>query len=413
MIHFEFTDLVFYLSDGFLLVTVFSWFIAYLLDKRRQTRGGIWIITWPLLGLLGLGILSAPFAQDMPLAFYSTARYMLLFGLYLFSSGELELHWLIGPLMVSMVVQSLVALAQFVMQSSLGLKALGEVSVTPYSPNACIIGAMERYWLRAYGLTQHPNILGGSLTIALLLFIGWYLKRAFKRWRPCLLPFLLLTPIALFTTFSRTAWLGLMSGIGLILAAVIRNKEVIRSHYLPLLISGIVIGVASLIFIGMWGPVLFSRLRAPSIDERLFLVQVAFLLTQRHLGLGVGNGNFTVAFYQLTGGALGGPHYQPVHSVPLLVTAELGPLGGAFWLWLLVAPWGWLWARRKYLRDKPWLFSLSAALLAIYLIGIFDFYPWFFPQGQVLLWIVWGLWTGEASTVEEEICLMSESLHQH
>jgi hypothetical protein len=131
-------------------------------------------------------------------------------------------------------------------------------------------------------------------------------------------------------------------------------------------------------------------------------MQVALILTQRRLGLGVGSGNFTVAFYQLTGGGLDGPHYQPVHDITLLATAELGPLGGALWLWLLLIPWSWLWVRRRYLRERLWFVSLSAALLGLYLVGLFDFYPWFFPQGQVLLWIIWGLWAREAASLEKE-----------
>jgi O-antigen ligase len=354
-----------------------------------------------LLGLLGLGIVNIPLAQDTLLASYFTTRYLLLFGLYLFLLKEPELPWLIGPLLGGLTIQSLVALGQFIKQSSLGLQALGEVTVTPYSPGACIIGGMGRHWLRAYGLTQHPNILGGVLTVSLLLLIGWY-SEASRSWRLFLLPFFLLGTVALLTTFSRAAWLGFIAGIGLILAVVVGNKGVTRSYNLPLLTLGALVGVVSLTFIGIWGPLFLSRLRAPSLDERLFLMQVALILTQRRLGLGVGNGNFTVAFYQLTGGGLDGPHYQPVHDITLLATAELGPLGGALWLWLLLTPWSWIWVRRKHLWGRLWFASLSAALLALYLVGFFDFYPWFFPQGQVLLWIIWGLWAREATSLEKE-----------
>ena len=89
------------------------------------------------------------------------------------------------------------------------------------------------------------------------------------------------------------------------------------------------------------------------------------------------------------------PVYQPVHNVLFLATTELGFVGGALWLGLLVAPWLALWAKRHQLSMGPWWAGLSGALVGLYVVGFFDHYPWSSHQGRLLLWLVWGLWAGE------------------
>ena len=89
------------------------------------------------------------------------------------------------------------------------------------------------------------------------------------------------------------------------------------------------------------------------------------------------------------------PTYQPVHRVPLLVLAELGPAGLLLWL----AP-----GRRAVAcgltsrgrwpgRDVPLPVATAvvAALTGLTVISWFDFYPWFSQQGRMITWVLWGL----------------------
>ena len=75
--------------------------------------------------------------------------------------------------------------------------------------------------------------------------------------------------------------------------------------------------------------------------------------------------------------------------MPLLVLVELGPLGGLLWLWLMLAPLV-TWIKRG-MRTAS-LLGPTAALLALIVIGLFDFYPFQATQGRLLTWTVLGLW---------------------
>ena len=56
-------------------------------------------------------------------------------------------------------------------------------------------------WLRSYGLTFHPNVLGGLLAVAVLLLSLWLgQKRAFAA--------LVILASGLFLSFSRSAWVA-------------------------------------------------------------------------------------------------------------------------------------------------------------------------------------------------------------
>jgi len=112
--------------------------------------------------------------------------------------------------------------------------------------------------------------------------------------------------------------------------------------------------------------------------------------------LGVGMGNYTVALYTLAHDMVAADGiYQPVFSVPLLVAAELGIVGGVLWLLLIASPWPALWRRRREAPVTYWWAGLSAALMALAVISFFDFYPWCSHQGTLALWVVLGLWARE------------------
>jgi hypothetical protein len=38
------------------------------------------------------------------------------------------------------------------------------------------------------------------------------------------------------------------------------------------------------------------------------------------------------------------------------------------------------------------LIGLYALLLAISLVGLFDYYPWLLAPGRLWLWLSWGMW---------------------
>jgi O-antigen ligase len=159
--------------------------------------------------------------------------------------------------------------------------------------------------------------------------------------------------------------------------------------------------VVATVFVATSGRLLMPRLglatqgtEIRSVEERGVLMDGALALIRRRPILGVGLGNFPVALYRLVPETVAAyPSYQPVHNVLLLLTAELGLLGGALWLGLLVAPWMMLWLRRRELAITPWWAGLSGALAGLSVVSLFDAYVWSAHQGMLALTLVLGLWS--------------------
>ncbi len=416
-VFFEFHDFVFYTQDALWLLALGLWLLARLLaDERPPWRAGPRPLWMGLAGLLIVSLPGLPQAVDPPYAAYQIGRLCLAFALYLLTLNvRLTPGWIAGPLAVGSVIQAGLAIPQFILGHWVGLKRLGEVRFDATEPGAAVVILNGERWARAYGWTQHPNLLGGCLMVFLLVLISYYLQRTQQegeaRGRPgrrsriagsdiALLSAIALGLTTLLLTFSRSAWLGallgLLAAMGLILLAG-QGRALWTRRAIPLIVLALVITSA---FVELAWSGLEARLgmRAEgteirSVEERQTLAQGAYALIRQRPRLGVGLGNFAVALYTLARERVADyPIYQPVHAVFLLATAELGPLGGGLWLWLLVVPWWILRRERRRVRMTPWLAAWSGALLALAAVSWFDSYMWASHQGRLLQWLAWGFW---------------------
>ena len=133
------------------------------------------------------------------------------------------------PLMAMIVVQAVVAIGQAAVQGSLGLAVLGEQVLQFADGGVSIVAAADgTYWLRAYGLTDHPNVLGGILAFALIILAlarGLSVRRSSVRW-----VVFALGAVVLFLTFSRAGWIAYGVGVAVAVAmlAVMRDRPAVR-----------------------------------------------------------------------------------------------------------------------------------------------------------------------------------------
>jgi O-antigen ligase len=405
-VFFEFRDITLYTNDLLWWAAVGTWLLSRLVARTpHKLRPGPWFLTGPLVGFLVLSIIGIPFAVDPLYAGYQVLRLTLLLALYLLLvNAPLTYGAIAWPLAAGMALQAIVAGPQFVLGRSLGLKRLGEVVVDAAWPGASVVMVGEERWLRVYGFAQHPNLLAGCLMAMLLVVIGYYLmRRGWKR-----LPLLVALGLgftAFLLTFSRAAWLGALLGGGAMLALLLWSRY--RGQWTPNWPTlGLVAAVLSLIVVGFvavnW-PLLQPRLgitaqgtEIRSVEARAMQVPAAWALIKMRPMLGVGLGNYPTALYWLVRDMVAAyPVYQPVYNVILLVTAELGVLGGLLWLGLISLPWLNLWRFRRQVRITPWWAGLSGALLALTAVSFFDFYVWTSHQGRLMLWLVLGLWARE------------------
>lgn len=411
-VYYEQTAFVFYLSDAALLILLLT--EAWSRTMRPQadlppTSGRIhFLVLIPLLLLTLLAWLSVSWAQDKALALYLSVR---LAGLFLLVLVLVRLrprtNWLSGVLAFTLFFQAVIALLQFLLQNDLGWQAWGEVELGVPGLASVVRVGVDQY-IRGYGLTPHPNILGGVLVALLLILVTQFLA-AQGRGRVFWLIILGIGAVGLLVTFSRSAWLGGVVGGGFLLLWLLLTPTW-RQKYGRLVGWPIALAVFVLIiFVAMRPELFLARLRpstsyteSRSLDERAGLALLARELVITFPLTGVGVGGFTPAIAnqaeQMTG-----VRPQPAHNIPLLVTTELGLLGGLFWLWLMVTPvLGMLIAWREHRLTLLGL-GLTAALIALAVIDLFDFYSWGWAQGRLLRWSLWGLWLSEVAYDQPEV----------
>jgi O-antigen ligase len=133
------------------------------------------------------------------------------------------------------------------------------------------------------------------------------------------------------------------------------------------------------------GPV---RTETRSIDERVALARVTLEVIADHPVLGTGLGTLAKVLpdsapdFEFA--------YQPAHVVALDAAAETGVLGMFCYLALVIAPWlALVRIRSRWTASLAWT---SAALAAVTVVGLFDFYTWAPTAGRTWAWLVLGLW---------------------
>ncbi|MEW5960243.1 MAG: O-antigen ligase family protein, partial [Chloroflexota bacterium] len=329
----DYTDFLLFAGDIFLVLTLALWLAGLVLQPRRLTAGPLFL-SLSIAGITVMSLVSVLFSVDAPLSLYHAARLCLLAGLYLYLLNHIKtLSVVILPVAGQIFIQATVGIGQTLQQRSLGLTSVGELALDPAWSGISIVWAGGVRYLRAYGLSDHPNILGGCLAFGLVLLVGWYVFSE-ARWHVLLTGITGLGALGLFLTFSRSAWLAAAGGLLLIAATLLKNgqTQAVR-HGLKLMIAVLmVVGP----FVWQNAPYLGVRLNwqnsfaqvpdeSRAVHERQALNSVANHIFAGHALTGVGVGTFPVALRRQDPSF---PfNYQPPHLALLEVAAETGLFG--------------------------------------------------------------------------------------
>jgi O-antigen ligase len=359
-----------------------------------------------LAALAGLTLLGVPGAANPAGAAQRGLALLGMLGLVLALESCQALRRLtLGLLGLVALVQAGVGAAQFLLQRSLGLLALGELTLLDVGQPtvSVVLDPTGQRWLRAYGLTVHPNVFGGLLAALLALLTAWALiGRGRLRW--ALLPALAPLVVAIAWSFSRGAWVGAACGLAWLLAtgpdrSALRRRALVAASLLA----------CFLLALAPFGSLLVGRLDAAanplegrSLAERQIEYRVAWQLLAEHATLGVGAEGFAAAASASHPELLPEVPLQPLHNTPLLVAVETGLLAGVCWLALMAQPLRGL--RRKTALDTTEI-GAAAGLAALFGASLFDHYLWDRSMAQTLLALLLGLWSGardsqRAQTVE-------------
>jgi O-antigen ligase len=391
----DYTDLIFYLTDLTVLLTLATWFVTLIISRKKVKKGPAFL-TLPLVGLTLVAFLTSFTSIDPMLSIYHSIRLAILLGFYLYVINHVSSLGQIIPALVFMtVVQSLVAVTQVLTQHSLGLKFLGEFDLDPAWRGVSVVWSDTIRSLRAYGLSDHPNILGGCLVFALTFLTFWHLDK--KPVSSGLSIVIGLGLLALFFTFSRSAWLGLLVGaIFIAYHRYIKQKRFPRTEAiflasLVLLLVPFLWANRELLGIRLGEQISIQQIQPElgSMGERRVLTSAANTVFAEHAIFGIGLGGSPQAFFREF--PVFPIDYAPPHNVLISAALETGLIGALFYLLLLISPWLAAYTFRKRKVSNEFI-ATSAVLLAFTVIGFFDVYPWLVQAGRLLQYLTWGLW---------------------
>ncbi len=375
------------------------------------------------LSIVGLAItifVSVFFAPDKLIAVYKCGVFLLGIGLFwLIVRANYNKLKLIYAFLAGIFLQACLGIWQFLTQSSFANKWLGMAAHNAGDLGVSVVETLRgERWLRAYGGLDHPNVLGGVLTIAILLVINAIIKNhksnapyfkfsifnfqfsIFKHYLFFISYFLFLIFVAaLFFTFSRGAWAGLIIGLLVMLfMAVVRKDLIMQKKLLQIiLISSVLIFI---LFSQFQDLVLTrlsqdARLEVKSNNERVESLRESWEIIKGNWLFGVGIGNYILGIknYELritnTNGDKPAWYYQPVHNVFLLVWAELGIFGLLFFILIpLFIIHNSLFKNNLRSKNLTLNITLLAAITAMFMV---DHWWWSLHFGVLLFWLILGL----------------------
>ncbi|RIK32694.1 MAG: hypothetical protein DCC56_02440 [Anaerolineae bacterium] len=401
----DYTDFLLFIPDVAMLITLIAWGFSRRRDSSPFRLGPalIWI---PLAGLTASSLISAVSSVDASLSLYHALRLCLLFLFYLYIvNARISLFAVSVAAALQGLLQAAVAIPQSILQRSVGLHSLGEYLLDPAWSGVSVISDGTTRFLRAYGLSDHPNILGGCLAFSMIVLLTLYLRSERKNSLILGFAFLLLS-LALVMTFSRSAWLAFLAGAGFIVLfdAKTRGWASVKSA-LPLFACALLVTLPFVVTNANYFGARFNagnsfeavRTERGAVKERIFLIEAANHVFSKHALTGVGMSASPLALKNEIPQLPETFNYQPPHFTLLTVALETGMFGAIFYFLLLILPWI-AFSRRADLRANSQTIGAMGLLLAITIVGFFDYYTWFSTPGRLWQWLGWGLFAVAAES---------------
>lgn len=282
------------------------------------------------------------------------------------------------------LLEAVIAITQYFVQHSLGLKALGEPTLiarqfigpsVPISDGSVWIFDRifhplrhHSFILRASGTLSHPNILGGILVFGLCM--SYYLYTQISKRRIWLGFVIAIQLFALFITYSRSAlymW-AMVTGLWILVTSWKEKKL----SSLLFVTGGFFLLSLALLYPQLFargGVVSYTQVSEGSDVQRLALHQIGWAMIKGHPWFGVGFNSYMLALQALFEHQATEIAY--LHNAYLHLAAEIGIPGlFAFLLFCsFVVKAGWLH------RQKPEVLVSLCIFLAFLGVGLVDHYP--------------------------------------
>ena len=417
----EWNSVFLYLGD----VVFFGVMVLWLLRQKRIGPIGPIGLIGPIGIFLAIAGISLFFSSNLGIGIFRFIKLVEFVGVFLYAktlhspnrtNKTYKSYKTYTILIASGLFQALLAIAQFLKQSSLGLKFIEAGVYGPGMPGvATFIMENGEKVMRAYGSFPHPNVLAGFLLLSIFALYAKILSSRIRLIGPIGLIGLILI-FALFLTFSRTA-IGVFLVVSLVMFLFYIKIEADQRRSKRGLTQKKTMGVVKLfglfaisciISVVLLFPYLQARfftisLEEEAIDLRFFYNKMAFAMIKEKPFLGIGIGNFVFhsqnyeAFLRAaekmleTGGEVSRQSsgqlvpswiYQPVHNIYLLIAVEMGILGLIVFIAILITN-----CIRMIRMTNPFLFLIIGFLI----LGLTDHYFWTLHSGGLIFWLALAL----------------------
>ena len=338
--------------------------------------------------LFGLDLLTNFFLARSPGAHIFGIVKLVEFGLFgwlvakTFEKKDISVF--VRVLALSAIVSSLLAIWQFIKQSSVGglWYFLGEREFNISTIGISTVN-LDQQILRPYAAFPHPNVLAFFL-LATIVFAFMRLPHEKKLTKIFLIISILISSVVLILTLSRIA---ILVAIGFLFYVIYANVKMRR----------IVLGVFGML--GLFGIFILSRIITSDfllrgIDFRQELLAQSFQIFLNNPYFGIGLNNFFAHQLDLIKN-ISPILFQPPHNVFVIALLSLGVFGWWIFPGLLFAAVKNLLRSMKGIRGDGGIRDFYTAVLlilfAIVVVGMFDHFFLTLEQGQIILSLILGL----------------------
>jgi O-antigen ligase len=294
----------------------------------------------------------------------------------------------ISVLIGSGLFQALIGIAQSSFQRPIGLEWLGEYLPSAYESGAATIRVLGEPVIRAYGTMPHPNVLGGFIAISLGLLMVVSRETALSIKNGILIASgVFVLTWGLLVSYSRSAWLAALALSIIISGYQLTKKPVKQAIFWPICLA-----ISGVILTAFYAQTVIPR-STESVDNSnsAIIYREKFnawskQVIRDNLWLGVGQQQYVPELQDKLNVEQWA--YQPPHNVILLLLAELGLIGVLVWGYTLI---------KLCFTWNIYLLVLGPILL---ILGFLDHYPISIQQGQLMAFLLLGLFVSQVSNME-------------
>ena len=294
-----------------------SWFLRTLESRSHEFRSPS-TLNLPLLFYLGFAALSLVVARDLRLSYFELfmlfQMYLVFFYVANFVRSREDVLFVVFFLLVGCLTESLLMIAL----------RFGSVPSGLWGPVHIRVDTQVNGELtRVGGTVGSPNEAGAYLSLMLSVAVSVFFTDAGRKYKWLAASVLACGGAALIFTFSRGAWISLVTAIVLFCLSLWRRNG--SSLKAPIAILGILF----LAYLPFHGAV-EARLLADdngSAESRIPLMNLAFRIIADNPILGVGSNNFSAVMDGYLTSEFRRGFLYTVHNKYLLVWAEIGFAG--------------------------------------------------------------------------------------